>query len=483
MSESLANQELMRLGQRRKIQLPLQQHHVDRRGIWQVYEIREQWGGADPDSYMHVTRWFKGQYPDRGRASGRQVWLDLLRWAGQDPRPYDDIPSNDPFKLSIEHLFCQSMAGDWKVLKHGLMSLYAVEMWLNNSAEFKGNGSLAERAFLGHRTYQNHLQFMNWLHTGKNYRLPSLAFLQSTACTDTELATPIYLSSGMRVSGLTRQLYLPYGAAAGLRSAHGKRPRNDDDGGDEPRIEDVTEDAAVASPDQLMTKEAQMEVQVSQLKRQIEEQKQELCQVQKVCEAQTREFKEAFCQVQKVCEAQHQEINELKITCKELVALVGTPGCETTRGMDTVSNSTGSNFSNADANSQNVHMQLKDRWLEYASPCENPKDKNSGKCGCTARRLGHNSDEPLYCAVLLHDFYKMHSSKRVGQGQISLMHRLAGLNEFDPKKLVEHLNRSGVSVKMSDSTLFRYRPKNRSLRMRNAALGWHSRASGGYVEE
>jgi hypothetical protein len=164
-----------------------------------------------------------------GTPCGAQVWLDLCRWCGQDPQPYDKLPKNHPTKLSIEHWFSQAMGGDWKVLRNGIMSLYAVEFGFNNSAEFKMADSLAEQTFLGMRTYRNHAKYVNWLHTGHNHKLPSLAFLQSTHCTDTELATPIYLASGMRASGRTRQLFLPFGAAQGLRSAV-KRARVEDSG-------------------------------------------------------------------------------------------------------------------------------------------------------------------------------------------------------------------------------------------------------------
>ena len=131
----------------------------------------------------------------------------------------------------MEHLFSQSMAGDRVSLLHGLMNLYAVEAGFNNCAEFKQLDSLAERAFLGERTSRMHAAFVTWVNTGSNYKLPSLCFLRSTHCTDTDLATPIYMCSGVRSSGgLLRQVYLPFGAAAGLRSGL-KRAR----------VEEVTE--------------------------------------------------------------------------------------------------------------------------------------------------------------------------------------------------------------------------------------------------
>ena len=181
-------------------------------------EVRERWGGADPKRYEEVTQWFRGKKDVPGTPCGAQVWLDLCRWCDQDPVPYDDLPAHHPTKLTIEHLFCRSMGGDWAVLRNGIMGLYAVEWGFNNSAEFKTIDSLAEQAFLGQRTYRNHVNYISWLHTKKNHTLPSLAFLMSTHCVDTDLAAPIYLSSGLRATGRTRQLYLPFGAAQGLRS-------------------------------------------------------------------------------------------------------------------------------------------------------------------------------------------------------------------------------------------------------------------------
>ena len=80
----------MTVVRRKQTRLPLECHRVDRRGLWQFVELREQWGGADPKSYKDVSRWFKGDMPDKGRASGRDVasvaraaTLSLL---GGDPR-------------------------------------------------------------------------------------------------------------------------------------------------------------------------------------------------------------------------------------------------------------------------------------------------------------------------------------------------------------------------------------------------------------
>ena len=219
MSESIGAKELATLAKRRGLHVPAAEHRVDRRGFWQFFEVRERWGGADPRKYEDITLWFQGKNDTPGTPQGAQVWLDLCRWCGHDPRPYNTIAVTDQWKLSVEHWFSQCMAGDWSVLRNGLMGLFAVELGFNNSAEFKTSDSLAEVAFLGQRSHRNHRAFINWLHTKRNNQLPSLAFLQSTHCVDTALATPVYLSSGLRATGRTRQLYLPFGAAQGLRSA------------------------------------------------------------------------------------------------------------------------------------------------------------------------------------------------------------------------------------------------------------------------
>ena len=229
MPDSLADQTLSALVRRRGLRLPASENRVDRRGFWQFLEVRERWGGADPNKYEEIRDWFRGRNDKSGTPRGGQVWLDLCRWCGQDPKPYDSIPASDPVKLTVEHWFSQCMSGDWPVLRNGLMGLYAVEWGFNNTAEFKTIDSLAEVAFLGQRSHRNHCAFIGWLHTKKNHQLPSLAFLQSTHCVDTDLATPIYLSSGMRATGRTRQLYLPFGAAQGLRSGL-KRARVEEEG-------------------------------------------------------------------------------------------------------------------------------------------------------------------------------------------------------------------------------------------------------------
>ena len=215
---SVGGKELAVLAKRRGLAVPPAEHRLDRRGFFQFWEVRERWGGNDPKRYEDITLWLRGKADVANKPRGAQVWLDLCRWCGQDPVPYDALPHGNPLKLSIEHWFSQQAAGDWAVLRNGIMGLYALEMGFNNSGEFKTLGSPAEIAFFGQRSYRNHVHYLNWLHTKQNYKLPSLHFLQSTHCVDTELATPIYLSSGLRATGLSRQLRLPFGAAQGLRS-------------------------------------------------------------------------------------------------------------------------------------------------------------------------------------------------------------------------------------------------------------------------
>ena len=141
MPESLGDSALTALARRRQLRVPAAEHRVDRRGIWQFLEVRERWGGADPRRYEEITAWFRGLNDVAGTPRGAQVWLDLCRWCGHDARPYDAIPPRDAMKLTVEHWFCQCMAGDWDVLRNGLMGLFAVESAFNNSAEFKTNDS------------------------------------------------------------------------------------------------------------------------------------------------------------------------------------------------------------------------------------------------------------------------------------------------------------------------------------------------------
>ena len=212
------NAQLIALAQRRNLRVPAAECRVDRRGLWQFFEVRERWEGRDPRCYSEVVAWFRGTSDRPGKPRGAQFWLDLCAHCGQDRAPYDEVSVNDPMKITVEHWYSQSMAGDRHGLLHGWMNLHAVEWGFNNSLDFKSSDSPAEQQFLGLRAYRMHRSFLNWFNTSKNSELPTLAFLQSTHCTDTDMATPIYLSSGLRHSGLTRQLFLPFGAAQGLRS-------------------------------------------------------------------------------------------------------------------------------------------------------------------------------------------------------------------------------------------------------------------------
>ena len=212
------NAQLIALAQRRNLRVPAAECRVDRRGLWQFFEVRERWEGRDPRCYTEVVAWFRGTSDRPGKPRGAQFWLDLCAHCGQDRAPYDEVSVNDPMKITVEHWYSQSMAGDRHGLLHGWMNLHAVEWGFNNSLDFKSSDSPAEQQFLGLRAYRMHRSFLNWFNTCRNSELPTLSFLQSTHCTDTDMATPIYLSSGLRHSGLTRQLFLPFGAAQGLRS-------------------------------------------------------------------------------------------------------------------------------------------------------------------------------------------------------------------------------------------------------------------------
>eukprot|EP00966_Prymnesium_polylepis_P235217 5440278-Prymnesium_polylepis.4 len=154
---SLGDDALVELGRLRRLRVPLREQRLDIRGLWRHVEVQERWGCADPRTYNELVRWWKGEIDVPGKPSGRQLWLDMMRrFRDQETCAYEKIDSNDPFKLTVEHLFSQSMAGGRGSLLHGLMNLYAVEAGFNNCAEFKQLDSLAERAFVGERTARMH---------------------------------------------------------------------------------------------------------------------------------------------------------------------------------------------------------------------------------------------------------------------------------------------------------------------------------------
>eukprot|EP00966_Prymnesium_polylepis_P145709 3365677-Prymnesium_polylepis.1 len=76
---SLGDSALTALAQRRQLRLPSVEHRVDRRGLWQFFEVRERWGGVDPRRYEEITEWFRGRSDIAGTPRGAQAWLDLCR--------------------------------------------------------------------------------------------------------------------------------------------------------------------------------------------------------------------------------------------------------------------------------------------------------------------------------------------------------------------------------------------------------------------
>ena len=195
------------------------------RALARMHEVLVRWDGKDPSSYHELTRWFKGQNDVVGKPAGAKVWLDLCRHCGLDPIPYDEIPNGSgtsagKLKLSIEHWFKQCMAGDRDVYVRGLAFLDALEFGLNNSAEFKHFDSLAQEAMIGSKATLVRRRQIEWTNTGENYKLPSFYFFQSAKFTaDLDITPIIYLSSGQRATGMTRQVTLPFSPANFTRSA------------------------------------------------------------------------------------------------------------------------------------------------------------------------------------------------------------------------------------------------------------------------
>ena len=170
------NAQLIALAQRRNLRVPAAECRVDRRGLWQFFEVRERWEGRDPKSYTEVVAWFRGTSDRPGKPRGAQFWLDLCAHCGQDRAPYDEVSVNDPMKITVEHWYSQSMAGDRHGLLHGWMNLHAVEWGFNNSLDFKSSDSPAEQQFLGLRAYRMHRSFLNWFNTKPQQRVAD-AFL------------------------------------------------------------------------------------------------------------------------------------------------------------------------------------------------------------------------------------------------------------------------------------------------------------------
>ena len=209
---SIGDHQLIELSKRKGVLIPPEKTRVHRRGLYQFYEVLERFGSGDPTHYRDIIGWFKtnrGSLPTH--PDGRKVWLDLCRTLGYEPKAYDKTPTNDPLKLQIEHWFCQHLSGDRKVLINGIVGLYMCEQAYNNSPEFKCAGSPAKDAFFGPKAAKMQQQFINWVNTKENYKLPSVCFLQSTFANGfEEITTPIYLCSGLRKTGRTRQLSLSF---------------------------------------------------------------------------------------------------------------------------------------------------------------------------------------------------------------------------------------------------------------------------------
>ena len=208
---NLADADLERLTKRRHLTLPDAKHRIDVRGFFQYHEVLERWGGEDPKNHNELVLWFRG-LNDRGTAPrGAQFWLDAMKSFGYDPKPYDDINKGHPLKLEVEHMLCQNMCGEQSSLLRGIMNLYALEGGFNRTVDFTQTNTRAKQAFFGKRTVTNHRGYVRWRDTGNNRYLPSLYFLRSVQCTDMELCTPRYMSSGLRSSGMTRQLRIVVG--------------------------------------------------------------------------------------------------------------------------------------------------------------------------------------------------------------------------------------------------------------------------------
>lgn len=207
---SIGESQLVALCKRNKVRLPSLAVRGDARcrSLMRMWEIADRWDFCDPPKYEDIKLYFRGLNDKAGKAPGKRVWLDLCTHCGQDRRDYDAIPGNDPMKLSIEHWFKQCLSGDREVFRRGLAWMDAVELGINNSGDFKTLDGPAQAAFLGNKMTRVRRALTAWTNTGTNHTLPSLCFLQSTFCPMDVDTSMFYLCSGLRHTGMTRQLFL-----------------------------------------------------------------------------------------------------------------------------------------------------------------------------------------------------------------------------------------------------------------------------------
>lgn len=163
---------MVEISRRKGVAIPPVGTRVHLRGLYQFQEVLSRFGTGDPANYNDRIEWFKtnaGSTPTR--PDGRQVWLHLCKLLGYEPKAYELFSSTDPIKLSLEHWFCQNMAGDRAALRSGIAGIYVCEMAFNNSREFKCADSPAKDAFFGHKAARLQRQFIRWVNTKENYKL------------------------------------------------------------------------------------------------------------------------------------------------------------------------------------------------------------------------------------------------------------------------------------------------------------------------
>lgn len=105
-----------------------------------------------------IARYFRGEMDEPGKTPGKEAWLDLCRYCGQEPRDYDDSPSK--LQLSIEHWHKQHTAGPTFVF------LDPMETDLNNGI---GRMTLtAQPVFFDSQVTRLREVSAAWLNTGAN---------------------------------------------------------------------------------------------------------------------------------------------------------------------------------------------------------------------------------------------------------------------------------------------------------------------------
>lgn len=186
---TIAEAELQAVLERRGLQLPTQNRHL--RSIGMFFEVRERFADDEPATHDLVRRWMRGGADRKGKPSGLQFTADLAKLLGfASGRALLD-------ETVLDHFFPRSHL---PTSQHGKISnLFICETAFNLSEEWKLR-SLSKKAFFGTESYNTNVAWLKWQFL--NPDTSSLLFFHSSA--NTAGGAPIYASSKLRASGMTR---------------------------------------------------------------------------------------------------------------------------------------------------------------------------------------------------------------------------------------------------------------------------------------